>query len=556
LDQNNVLILGDLRPARAAGARIATRVEVLIAGMSILVLFITCGNVANLLLVRGLRRDREFAVKTALGATRARLLREVVIEAVVLAAGAGLVALVLVTSGSAVVRREFLSPVAALASPLDFRLVLVIVAFCVAAVFLLGIAPAFRLTTPRAVTPARTITGRPSLIIDLFSGAQVALSLPLIIAAALFVVSLRNASHQDLGMRTDGVVIVTTNLFQIGRQSENHEVLREIQARLGSLPQVESIAMVLNLPMQSSTTWVIDVPDRDDLWKGTVSSDVLPSINPVDPSYFHLMRMRLLDGRLFRADENRKGEPSVAVITESMAQFVWPGQRAVGKCFYMGGRDNPCTEVVGVLADARLFPSIRPTKEWASAIYVPILPGGSSSRALLVRTTANPEPTLQMLRSEAQVAVPDLPYVEARAFDDIFKTMLKPWRLGSIVFGVFGAVSMLVSAIGLGVVSAYAVTRRGREIAIRSALGAEPEQLVRLVLRRTVVVVASGVGIGLVLAWSGGELLASQLFGIAPGDLRVFAGATFALLLVGCGAAWIPARRATRVQPVIALAAE
>jgi len=239
-----------------------------------------------------------------------------------------------------------------------------------------------------------------------------------------------------------------------------------------------------------------------------------------------------------------------------MAQFVWPGQRAVGKCFYMGGRDNPCTEVVGVLADARLFPSIRPTKEWASAIYVPIEGGGSSSRALLVRTTADPEPLLQMLRSESQVALPDLPYVEARPFDEIFKSMLKPWRLGSIVFGVFGAISLFVSTIGIAVVSAYAVARRTREIAIRSALGAEPPQLVRLVLRRSICVVAVGLGAGLVLAWSAGAIVSSLLFDVAARDPRVFVGAAVVLLLTGCGAALIPARRATRVQPVTALAAE
>jgi hypothetical protein len=229
-EKKNILVLGDLRPARAPGAPIGTRVEVLIAAMSILVLFITCGNVANLLLVRGLRRDREFAVRTALGATRARLLREVSFEAGVLASGAGLVALFVVIAGGGLVRREFLSPVASLASPLDARLLLVTVAFCAAAVFLLGLAPALRLTTPRALNPARTIAARQSLILDLFSGAQVALSLPLIIAAGLFVASLYHASHQDLGMQTDHVAIVTTNLFEIGRCT-------------GSAPRAERMAI-------------------------------------------------------------------------------------------------------------------------------------------------------------------------------------------------------------------------------------------------------------------------------------------------------------------------
>ena len=200
-EKGNVLVLGDLRPARAPGQPVGMRVETLVAGMSILVLLITCGNVANLLLVRGLRRDREFVIKTALGASRARLLREVLLEAALLACGAGVLAVVVVITGGTLMRREFLSPLAALASPVDARLVFVTVIFCTAAAFLLGLAPAFRLTTRRALSPAPVASVRPSRLIDVFSGVQVALSLPLIIAAALFALSLWNARHQDFGMR-------------------------------------------------------------------------------------------------------------------------------------------------------------------------------------------------------------------------------------------------------------------------------------------------------------------------------------------------------------------
>ena len=556
-EKNNVLVFGDLRAARGPQARPMARVEVLVAGMSLLVFLLTCGNVANLLLVRGLRRDREFAIKTVLGATRSRLLREVVLEAAVLATAAGVVAIGLVAAGGSLMRREFLSPVAALASSMDPRLMLVTVAFSVSAVFLLGLAPAVRLSRPRTINPARFANARPTALVDIFSGVQVALSLPLVIAAVLFVVSLGNAANQDFGMRTDRVVIVTTNLFEVGRPMENHAVHRQIQSRLSRLRGVESTAVVQNLPMESSMTFVIDVPDRDDLWRGTVSSDVLPSMNPVDPSYFELMGMRLLDGRLFREDENRKGAPSVAIITESMAEVVWPGKRAVGRCFYMSGRSNPCTEVVGVLADARLSPSIRPTKEWASAYYVPIeQSSGASSRALLVRTAGNPGALLHTLRSEAQVAVPNLPYVNAREFDDVFRSMLKPWRLGSVVFGMFGAVSILVTGLGLAVVSAYAVTRRIKELRIRSALGATPRQLVRLVLRRSLGIIVSGLAVGLFLAWTAATVMSAQLFGIAGTDSRVFIGASLVLLLVGCFAAWMPASQVGRLSLTPTLTSE
>jgi predicted permease len=550
------VVLGDLRPARGPGAQIGTSVEVLVAGVSILVLLLTCGNVANLLLVRGLRRDREFAVKTALGATRVRLLREVLVEAAVLAAGAGMVSLVVVTTGGTLMRRVFLPPITALASPLDGRLVLVTVVFCLAAAFLLGLAPAFRLTTRRALSPGHASLGRPSRLLDLFSGLQVALSLPMIIAAALFVLSLWNARHQDLGMQTDRVVVVSTNLFEVGRPMENDAAHRQMQARLARLPQVESSAIIQNMPLQSNVTFIIDVPGRDGP-KGPVSSDTLPSFNPVDPSFFTLMRMRLIQGRFFTEEENRKGAPSVAVITESMARNIWPGEPAVGKCFYMQGRTGPCTEVVGVAADARLFPSIRPTTRWASAYYVPIEQGGaSSSRALLVRTAGDPESVLQTLRQESQGAVADLPYVEAHAFNDVFEALLKPWRLGSLVFVVFGALSMVVGAVGLAVVSAYGVTRRTREIGIRSALGAGPRHLVWIVLGRSLLVIAAGLAAGMGLAWGGSRILNAQLFDVTATEPRVLASAALGLLAVAGFAAWLPARRAARINPVTALRAE
>ncbi|PYR95543.1 MAG: hypothetical protein DMF84_00370 [Acidobacteria bacterium] len=555
-DKKTFVVLGDLRPARAPGAPVGTRVEVLVAGMSILVLIITCGNVANILLVRGLRRDREFVVKTALGAGRSRLLREVLVEALLLAVGAGLVALLVVATGGTVMRRLFLSPITALASPIDTRVVLVTAGSCLAAAFLLGLAPALRLTTRRALNPGQSAMVRSSRVLDLFSGLQVALSLPMIVAAALFVLSLWNARHQDLGMQTDHVAVVTTDLFELGHPWENHAVHRQIQARLARLSQVESTALIQNMPMQSSTSFLFEVPGKD-LWKGSFSSTSVPSNNPVDPSFFSLMRMRLIQGRLFTEDENRKGAPPVAVITESMARQIWPGEPAVGKCFYLGGRDHGCTDVIGIVADARLYPSIRPTTQWASAYYLPIEQYGStSSRAVLVRTAGDPASVLQTLRRESQAAAPDLPYVDAHAFDDIFMNLLRPWRLGSTVFVAFGALSTIIAAVGLAVVGAYGVTRRTREIGIRSALGAQPQHLVRLLLARTLFVVAIGLAVGMGLAWASGRILSAQLFDITAGEPRVLAGAALGLLLVGGFAAWVPARHAAQIDPVIALRAE
>jgi ABC-type antimicrobial peptide transport system permease subunit len=175
---------------------------------------------------------------------------------------------------------------------------------------------------------------------------------------------------------------------------------------------------------------------------------------------------------------------------------------------------------------------------------------------LLVRTVDDPASVLQTLRRESQAAVPDLPYVDARAFDEVFETMLRPWRLGSIVFVVFGALSMTIAAVGLAVVGAYGVTRRTRELGIRAALGAEPRRLVRLVLGRSLIVVVSGLAVGMGLAWAGGRILNAQLFDVTATEPRVLAAAALGLLVIGGLAAWVPARRAARIDPVMTLRAE
>jgi predicted permease len=548
-DKTSTIVLGDLRPARAPGALVGMRVEVLVAGVSMFVLLITCGNVANLLLVRGLRRRRELVIKTALGASRIRLLREVLYEAVLLAVAGGVFAVMVVSTGGTLMRTVFLSPNAALAAPIDGRVIMLTTVFCAVAAFLLGLAPALRLTARRALSPGHSTDVRPSRLLDVFSGLQVALSLPMIVGAGLFVLSLWNARHQDLGMQTDRVVVVRTDLFEVGRPMDNHDIHRQLQARISRLPQVESSALVENMPMQGATMNVIEVPGR-----AFNPADAMPVVNYVDPSFFAVMRMRLVAGRFFSNSENRQAAPPVAVITETMARTFWPGELAVGKCFH-GGKE--CRQVIGVVADARIFPSVRPTKEWMSAWYAPIEEiSGPASRAVLVRTVDNPAKILATLKRESQAAVADLPFVDVHAFDDLFVAMTRPWRLGSTVFVVFGALSMVIASVGLAVVGAYGVTRRTREIGIRTALGAAPRQLVRLVLRRSLGVVIGGLAIGMGLAWFGARIMSAQLFEVSATDPRVLAAAAVGLLIVAACAAWLPARRAARVDAVTALRAE
>jgi predicted permease len=534
------VILGDLRLSRAPGVMVGTRVEVLIASVSLIVLIIACGNVANILLIRGLRRSREFSIKTAIGATRGRLIREIVIEASLLSAAAGAIALMVVDIGGSVIRDLLLTPVAALADPIDARVLLTTAAVTALSAFVLGLIPAVRLTGRMVVAPGQMIPPRPSRLLEVLGAMQVALALPLLVGAGLFVLSLWNARGQDFGMQTDHVVVLSTNLFSLGRPFDNQIVHRQMQARLFRLPQVQSTAVVENVPMRRSVSMPID---------GTIAD-----VNAVDPTFFTVMRMHLTQGRLFTDEDNRSSAAPVAVVSDSLARSLWPGQSALGKCLPVGGAATPCPTVVGVVADARLTPQIRPSAQPARACYFPVEQrAASTNRALLVRTTADPAAILPELRKEAQVAAANLPYVDGYVFDDIFLSFLKPWRLGSLVFVVFGALAIAIAAVGLVLIGAYAVTRRVREIGIRSALGAQPQQVVRLVLQRSLGVIFCGLAVGLALAWAGGKVINAQLFGIAANDLRVIAGAAAAVLGVGALAAWLPARRAARIDPVVAL---
>jgi hypothetical protein len=279
--RSNTVVLGDIRPARAPGVTLGNRVEVLVAGVSMLLLLITCGNAASILLVRGLRRSREFVVKTALGASRGRLLREVFAEAAVLAAGAGGAALLVLVIGGAAMRRVFQLPAAGATASLDVRQCLIVVTFSIVAALVLGLAPALRLTARRALSPGHAVHTPPSRLLDAFAALQIAMCLPMVIVAVLFVMSLMRAGGQDFGMRTDRVAVVTTNLFEVGRPFETHAAHRRIQARLSSLPQVESTAMVSSLPMRSNVSSLIAVPGKDLFANGPLSSDSMPGINGV-----------------------------------------------------------------------------------------------------------------------------------------------------------------------------------------------------------------------------------------------------------------------------------
>ena len=554
------ILLGDVLLARQPGGSSEGRLIAWVAAVSGIVLLIACGNVGSLMLVRGLRRSRELAMKSALGASRLRLLREIMCEAALLALASGAGALLFTVTGGTLVRRVFLPSVTAAVVPLDGRLLALTALVTVGAAFLLGIVPAIRLTTAGRLNPGRDIVEQhPSRLLDLYCGLQVAMSVPLIVGASLFAVSFeraREARQANLGMQLTNVMVLRANYAETGQPGEAHSAHRRMAERLRAFPQVASAALTTSVPMVEATMFGYTLPDvksKPDLPMGG------PWMSAVDESFFAVMGMRLKTGRLFTDRENTPGGQPVAVINEAMARAFWPDSSPLSSCIRVErGENPPCSRIIGVLANSAMWASLDFHEEPPPVFYVPIeqYEKLTDNRVLLVKTNGPPENAMAFLRSQAQLSGPDLPYVDVQSFDEILDPTLRPLRLGATVFLAFGVLALVLAAVGLGAVSAYGVTRRTRELGIRLALGADPRGLVMMLLGRSLVAVAFGLAAGAALSWAGGRSLESMLYEIKPGDPRALAGSAAFLLIVALISAYVPARRAAAVNPVEALRRE
>ena len=549
---NHRIILGELLPGREPVRSQQTTVLVAVGAVSLLVFLIACGNVGNLLILSGLRRSAELGLKAALGATRGRLMREILVQAILLAIAAGAGALATVLTLGGLLRAVLLPPLAATAAPIDARLVLLTVGVCAAAALALGLVPAIRLSRTRVAAPgAGARVTPPSRLIDAFVGLQVALAVPLLVGTGLFTVSLWKALHVDFGQEASRVTVLTADFDDDGRPSESHAAHRRMQARLQSEPGVLAVALAQASPSLGGYAHVV-IPDTGP------RSDGLPMFNAVDPAYFQVMGLRLADGRFFTDADNQPTAPRVAVINDALARRYWPGQPAVGRCLHIweSAPNPPCTQVVGVVAGSPWHLTLHARAADADRVlFLPIERFGAlnTRRVLLVRTNEPPRTVLTRLRREAQHAAPLLPYVDAIPFDEAIQSEYRPLRLGLWIFLGLSGLALVIAIAGLAVVTAHGVTRRTREMGIRLVLGARPGDLVRLMARRTLVAMTLGLAVGGALAFAGARVLRTVLFGVEPGDPRVLAAAIALLFVTGGLAAWVPARRTGRIDPSAAL---
>jgi predicted permease len=521
-----------------------------------LVLLIACSNVANLLLAKAASRRKEIAVRLSLGAPRGRLVRQLLTESVVLALTGGLVALGVAWWGRSFLfsfRPTFL-PANLFELPIDARVLgfTFVVALLTGLVF--GLVPALQASRPEVVEDlkedTRTSSGGGGGLLSLrgmLVVAQVALSFVALIAAGLFLRSLGGAHDIDPGFDTENLAVVVVNPGQNGYdQPRGEDFYRRLVERVDGLPEVASASLASNLPLFGGFQRTTFVEGQDTADK---KAGKLTLTNTVDVGYFGTVDVPLLRGRDFTAAD-REGSLPVAIVNQEAANRFWPGEAAVGKRFKFYG-DDFFRQVVGVARNAKYFTL---GEDPQPCIYVPLGQGYQDAMTLYVRS-ASGDPGAAL--GAAQRAVRELdrgiPQTFALTVDGVIDQSLWASRVGASLLTVLGGLALLLAAVGLYGVLAYTVRQRTREIGIRMAIGAQSRDVLGLIVRQAMLLVAVGMGAGLVAALLVSRVVSTLLYGISPTDPLTFGAVIGVLAAVAVASAYVPAFRASHVEPVIAL---
>jgi predicted permease len=532
-----------------------------------LLLCIICANVANLLLARAIARGREMAVRLALGAGRSRLVRQLLTESAVLAVLSAIVGLFVAWWGS-----RALLALASDGSPMSLNLGtdMSVLAFTlvvsVLAVALFGVVPALRASrvdlasAMRAQSPSVAgsmtgLRGERIPVAKLLIAGQVALSVVLVIGAAMLVRSLRNVQETDVGMDRDHLVIVDLDVGARGYQGDRlASLVHTLRDRIGSVPGVAAVTFSENgifSGTESSTT--IEVPG----FTARTPDDTTIAYDVVGPGYATTIGAKLIAGRDFTPSDEPL-LPRLALVNQSLAQFYFPGQNAVGR--YLHFNDSVAVQIIGVLADTRDHDLEGKPARRAYFSYVhaddPKNLGAPGSLRLEVRTAGDPSALVQTLRRAVVSVDPSLPIDGVDPLPTLMRQSIREERLVARLASAFGAFALLLAAIGLYGVMTYAITRRTSEIGLRVALGAQRGDVVRMVLFDALRLVGFGLLIGLPVALMSTRLLRTQLHGVDAADPVSILVAVGVLTASAVVAVMLPALRAARVSPIVALRAE
>jgi predicted permease len=541
-------ILSERGPNESSLARVATWV----GAVAIIVLLVACANVANLLLARSIRRRREIAVRLALGVGRARLMSQLLIESVFLAAIGGAAGILVAQWGGSLLRAALMPGAAAPGALYDRRTLAFALAVAMGVGLLTGLAPmleARRINlTGHLKSGARDGTFHRSRLRVALLVAQAAMSMVLLIGAGLFVRSLRNVQSLRLGYDAEPVAMIELNMRGVKLDSAHMVELRSrLLERANATPGVVHAALTASIPFWQTRGTSLFVPGID-------SVDKLGrfDFNVVSPDYFATMGTRIIRGRGFTPGDGPMSARAM-VVSASMANTLWPGRDAIGQCIHVNSQLAPCTYIVGIAENIK---SSSLADDPGLYYYFPVAQFIPQTGGLFVRTKQDASRSVETLRRELQREMPGASYVVVTPFMEVVGRQTQSWKLGATMFLAFGILALTLAAFGLYSVIGYTVAQRTHELGVRVALGAQGGSLIRLVVGEGLRQAGAGVALGAVVALGASRWVKPLLFSVSPHDPAVFCAVTFALLVVTVAASWIPARRAARVDPNLALRAE
>ncbi len=518
-----------------------------------LVLLLACVNLANLLLARATERRKEIATRLALGASRARLVRQLITESVILSLGGGTLGLLLAFWINSLVGRIKLPTDISLVFDLrvDWRVLLFALAVSLVTGIVFSILPALQSSRPELVPALKEEVSmggfRRSRLRNGLVVAQVAISVVLLVSAGLIVRGLQAARTIHPGFNPQSAVALS---FDMGLQGYSEEKGREFQKRVleqaRSAPGVKFAALAAYLPLglnyNDTSIYIEGQPE--------VSTSNLPLAIPdyVSPGYFAAMDIPLR-GRDFTEQEEKR-ESRVAIVNETFARRFYSGQDAIGKRFNFGGPKDPYWQVIGVVGDGK-YNTLGETPQ--AAFFRPLLRDYSTSVTLVARATSDPQTVIAALRKEMHALDSSMPLYNVETLTEHMQLPLFPARMAAIVLGSFGLLALSLATIGIYGVMSYVVAGRSREIGLRMALGARQGSVLGLIVRQGMLLAAIGLAAGLVIALLAARLLTSLLYGVSASDPLTFTGVVLLLFAAASVACFIPARRATKVDPLVAL---
>ena len=545
-----------LEKYRETFARDVRTMMLILLGAVGFVLLIACANVANLMLARATGRQKEIAVRLALGAGRGRIVRQLLTESIVLGVLGGALGTALGSWGiDAIVTMLPAELPFWMTFDVDRRVLAMTLAASLLTGVLFGLAPALQASSPalsetlkdssRGASASRRVGRlRSSLVVG-----ELVLSLVLLIGATLMVQSFLRTRSANLGFDPSNVLTMETSLQGDRYASDTARVAfyRQMVDRVARMPGVEAVATVAQLPVGSCCSWVGYFPEGKQYPRGEGPNALH---NVVSPGFFGAMRIRVLGGRVFD-DRDALGAPRTVIVNRTLAEREWPGESALGKRMRFGSaQDSLVLTVVGVVDDVV---QEQVTEGREGQVYIPFDQSGWRTQSIVVRSAGEPTALSSAVRDAIHELDKDLPIARIKSYPQVVREEMFEPRVYGLMFGIFAVAALVLASIGLYGVMAYSVAQRTHEIGVRMALGARPGDVQRLIVRRGVLLTVVGLVIGLPAAFALSQLLRSSLYGVTPGDPATFVGIPLLLTAVALLASYVPARRATKVDPVVAL---